>query len=142
MAKELKHVHLDMGDIEQIDKMVWRRAEGVDGSPRETNSMLSTRDYSIKCYYPHKIGVFHGIWVWWCDTHHQPLFHCDADRNKNRILTFLEAVKQNDKTPPYEYPGYGQEKYKVNAKGEKPAPFQRWLSPREMAEEFIKEINN
>ena len=131
----MEHININISnhDHKQIDKQNWREAKGVNASPTETNSMLASRDYEVKCVYPYKIGVLHGIHVWWCESHCQPLFMCERSREKSKVLRFAEAILKVDKTPNYDYEGSDTR----NALGDKPSEGQRWASPRELARDFI-----
>lgn len=64
------------------DNEDWHKAEGV--IPQGTNSALAPRDYTVPCRTPSQnlIAVVAGYWIWWCSTHHQPLSHCDCERDK------------------------------------------------------------
>lgn len=126
---------IDKHDLETIDAMSWNDAEGIteDIKATCTNTMLAPRDYSVKCRIPHKIGVFHGIHVWWCSSHFQPLFHCDLDKKKEAVRSFAQAVIDNDRTETYRYS-------EENNRHQKPGVGQRWASPMEMAKSFIKNL--
>lgn len=126
---------IDVYNIKTIDEENWNSAEGISDEIRKdhTNTMLAPRDYDVKCRFPHRIGVFHGVHVWWCSAHFQPLFHCDADRKKIIARSFAQAVIDNDRTDKYEY---GEK----NNKREEPGTGQRWASPTEMAKTFLKNI--
>lgn len=124
--------------MSQIEEKKFEDAPAVNHN--DTNTTLAKRDYEQKCRYPHKIGVVHGIWIWWCDTHYQPLFICDAARVKEKTLAFAEAVKLTDKTEPYEYGGCGYKEKSENNRGEQPAQWTRWLTPREIALNFIRDL--
>lgn len=127
---------IDLWSLEQIHAEHWRKAKGVFGGPQETNAALSERHYGVACEIPHKIGVIKGYWIWWCSTHHQPSSHCERAKAEIRVREFAEAIMNADKTSDYEY---GGEKA-LNSKKEKPPKGTRWLTPRELARDFINEI--
>ena len=68
-------------DLEQINKLNWKKAIGVK-SEGQTNSMLAPRDYGIPCKTDYVIAITHGVWNWFCTTHHQPHSHCERDKLK------------------------------------------------------------
>ncbi|HJQ08010.1 MAG TPA: hypothetical protein VJ836_00850 [Candidatus Saccharimonadales bacterium] len=49
--------------------------------------MLARRDYSIACQTPSRnlIGIYAGVWLWWCSTHYQPEMYCREAKAKNSI---------------------------------------------------------
>lgn len=106
-------------DIETRD---WKQATGItESGKRGTNSMLAERDYDVKCDITgDPLMVVHGIHIWFCKSHHQPLSHCEAEKQKILTLAFAEAVRKNDKTEPYEYGGYRHREESRNADGEEP----------------------
>lgn len=127
----------------EIADLDWKKAVGITEHAREhdTNSMLAERDYDVKCDTTgDPLMVVHGVHIWFCKSHHQPLSHCDAAKAKIRTIAFAEAIRKNDKTEPYEYGGYRHLEESKNADGEEPAQFQRWLTPREMALNFIRDL--
>ncbi len=128
---------------EDIEKLDWKKAKGItERGKRGTNSMLEERDYEVDCDITgDPLMVVHGIHIWWCKSHHQPENYCCMARTKIKTLAFAEAVKRNDKTEPYEYGGYRHMEEAKNADGESPGQFKRWLTPKEMALDFIKDLN-
>lgn len=126
----------------EIEKLKFKDAKGITASgKKDTNSMLAERDYDVKCDTTGEpLMIVHGIWIWFCKSHYQPASYCDAARIKERTLAFAEAVKLNDKTKPYEYGHYRHLEDSKNAAGEEPAQFQRWLTPNEMALNFIRDM--
>lgn len=133
---------INKGRIEEVEKLDWKKAAGItEAGKRGTNSMLEERDYDVKCDLgSNPLMVVQGVHIWYCTAHHQPASYCDAARIKERTLAFAEAVKLNDKTEPYEYGGYRHREESRNAAGEEPAQFTRWLTPREMALNFIRDL--
>ena len=136
-------ISIEKYDIERIEEECknWRSAAGVHAGPESTNSTLHDRDYSVECKTKWKIAIVKGIHIWWCSAHVQPEFMCSGDRSKQYLLNVMEAIILTDKTKDYEYPGYARDEDKVNAKGEAPAAFQRWLAPREIAENYKKKLS-
>lgn len=120
----------------------WKQATGItEAGKRGTNSMLAERDYSVKCDITgDPLMVVHGVHIWFCKSHHQPLSHCEAAKNHKIVLDFAEAVRKNDKTEPYEYGCYDHRENSKNADGEEPAKYQRWLTPKEIALNFIRDL--
>jgi len=76
-------------DIPLIEEENPREAEGV--CPFDTNDALAERDYSVKCIATRCIVIVKGYWIWWCSTHHQPMFMCEKARMKKKIF---EVVKK------------------------------------------------
>lgn len=130
----MEYKNIIIGDIKAIDVKTFEKADGIAERARnDTNHGLAERDYSKACRYPHKIGVFHGYHIWWCDIHFQPHFICEHHKSQKCALDFAEAVDASDKTESYEYGGEDAK----NRRGQMPASGQRWLSPRELARDFI-----
>lgn len=126
--------HIIIGDLKSIDEKTFAEAKGIAEEARnDTNHGLALRDYSQNCYYPEKIGVFHGWHIWWCDTHFQPHFVCERVKFQRRVTDFAQAVDAADKTESYDYGGDDAK----NRNGVLPASGQRWLSPRELARDFL-----
>lgn len=69
-------------DIEEINKLDWKRAKGVKSNEKTTNSMLCERDYGVSCKEEYVILITNGVWNWYCTTHHQPASHCERDKMK------------------------------------------------------------
>jgi len=69
----------------EIDKLDWKEAIGVKYTGIQTNSMLTKRDYNIKCQLDYCIDIVHGIWVWFCTAHHQPSLMCKIGRLEEHI---------------------------------------------------------
>lgn len=125
-----------------IEKLKFKDAKGItERGKKDTNSMLAERDYSVPCDTTgDPLMVVHGVWIWFCKSHYQPLSHCEHAKTQERVLAFAEAVKLNDKTEPYEYGHYPHRERRKNAAGQYPEQFQRWLTPREMALNFIRDM--
>ena len=120
-------------DLKEIEKEHWMHAKGVRYHRGETNAALAERDYSVACRTPHKIAVVSGYFIWWCSAHHQPLSHCDMARFRFEVFDFAASVEKADKTTDY---NYGGEQSKNNM-GLLPPKGSRWLTPRELARDFL-----
>lgn len=123
----------------EIEKLNYKKAVGITPSGhKDTNSMLAERDYGVKCDTgTDPIVIVHGVWVWFCKAHHQPLFMCENERFKASVKDFAEAVQRADKTERYEY---GRSDENKNAKGELPPDGTRWATPKELAIEYIHRL--
>lgn len=59
----------------------WKDAKGVNASHKETNSALAKRDYKCECETGSEpLAIVEGYHVWWCASHHQPLYKCDIEK--------------------------------------------------------------
>lgn len=125
---------------EKIETADWQKAPGItERAKNGTNPMLAERDYTCKCDITgDPIAVVHGVHLWFCYSHHQPYSFCEKAKLIKEAKEFAESVLELDKTERYEY-GRGDEN--KNNKGELPAPGQRWATPKEMANSFIKWLN-
>lgn len=81
---------LEENRIKKVSDLNWKEAAGITESGKKgTNSMLAERDYTLKCQTTGTpMLVVNGVWIWYCDTHHQPLACCDRARFKARALEF------------------------------------------------------
>lgn len=117
-----------------INQLDWRDAPGITEKGKQgTNSMLAERDYSKGCGKTYRIDVVHGVHIWFCTTHHQPHFECRRAIIQEDTIEYLESIIDADRTPDYEY---GEK----NSSGKTPEQYQKWLTPREIAEAFIKKL--
>ena len=83
-----------------------------------------------------RIAVVHGVHIWWCPIYYQPEFMCSRDKMFKEVVDFSEMVIKSDKTRDYKYGGDDAK----NNKGDIPPKGTRWLSPRELARDFLKNI--
>lgn len=94
---------LETGIVEKIDATDWQDAEGITEQAKlGTNSMLATRDYSVKCHTGvQPIGVLKGFWLWWCFAHDQPQMKCALGRSEAELIRIkseaIEVIKNGAK---------------------------------------------
>ena len=135
-SHELKHIRLDIGGLAEADAADFKKAKGIATGHRErTNTMLAERDYDVPCDLDHApIMVVHGLWVWWCKSHHTLHDKCITERYKKKTVEVLKAIRAVDKTLPY-YPN------RENAEGALPVVGAAWATPADIARSFIADIN-
>lgn len=123
-----------------IKELHWKDATGItEQGKKGTNSMLEERNYNIECCITgDPLMIVHGVHIWFCKSHHQPLFHCEKRKTHNKTLKFTEAIILADKTNGYKYGG----KDSPNTKNEIPPINTRWLYPRELARDFINYLKS
>jgi len=128
----------------EIEELKWKNAPGITkAGKRGTNKMLAERDYEVRCDITgDPLMVVHGVHIWFCKSHHQPYSHCEQEKLKIQTLCVMEAIRKNDKTTPYEFGSYRFLDESKNADGEMPANFQRWLTPKEIALNFIRVLKS
>ena len=62
----------------------WKDAKGINASHREKNSALAKRNYDCRCDCgTSPLAVVEGYHIWWCKSHHQPLYKCEAERSSH-----------------------------------------------------------
>lgn len=79
--------------IQIIQNEDWRKAEGIDAGPNETNAGLARRIYAIPCHAPLKIIQIEGYHIWWCSVHHQPRMNCQLAKLKENFLRKLDLLE-------------------------------------------------
>ena len=84
---------MDDFELKQIEKEKIEKAEGVIKRKGETNSFFMERDYSKNCKTI-KIALLHGYHIWWCSTHHQPLSHCEKDKEKEKTIYKKDIIRR------------------------------------------------
>lgn len=76
-----RKLHYFLGNLTNIEiPNDWRKCKGMIAKRTETNSFFGYRDYSIECKCSHELMVVEGYWIWWCDTHNQPLYKCEINK--------------------------------------------------------------
>jgi len=75
-------INVNFGNPESIKVPEnWKDAKGINASYKETNSTFAERDYKCECETGSEpLAVVEGYHIWWCKSHHQPLYKCDRER--------------------------------------------------------------
>ena len=59
----------------------WKDAPGINAMHKETNAALAQRNYECDCATTvEPVVIVEGYHIWWCVTHHQPLYACEKAR--------------------------------------------------------------
>ena len=87
MNKFNRDIKLKTASPDQIKVPInWKDVKGIFSKHEETNSALAKRNYDCDCDLGSTpIAVVEGYHIWWCKSHHQPLYKCELDIIKSRI---------------------------------------------------------
>jgi hypothetical protein len=107
---KMRKISYRLGDLDWIEvPNDWRKAEGIIVKRTETNAFFAHKDYSVICKSDSEpLMVVEGYWLWWCETHHQPLFKCEMEKFKKEVNDLLMEFKENSDCK-YDHNGYCQE---------------------------------